>query len=979
MKALNKLLVLLLATIALASCGGGGGGSQGAFQPTPADTITISAASGSITTNSFTTLTVTVKKHDGSPENDGTTVNASVTPSTIGTVSGKTGSPAGQTASNTLSGGTTTFNFTSSNQAGDATITVSVPAGTNGSTTAATSTKVITVAAGNTQDPRLQLTATTTTLPLNPFSIGESQTSPYPGNFIGSPYIAEVTVTWRHSNGQLVNGTSCVNVSAAPVSVIAFSQLIGSGAGDCSIPQPTEGDLFHNLLGSGPVAVTGGVGTIFVHSSQIPGTGILTVTAIDPDNNQTISSQLVFTVAGAGTTLPTSVSFTSGGSVYVSNSGGAQSTVVSARITDGSNALVADPSGFDNVQFQIVTPNSDARLSAVNAAGQVVTGTTVNTVTHNGVATVTFLAGTVQGPVQVRVIADRGDNNVDNGIQDPVSATATVVVSDGILYSLTLSAPDTNAILVNSVSADTTVTSTSGIPADPNATYSLRVSATGTDRQGNPVLPGTLIKFGAIDSPQSNGVFSISGVKGDPQEGGNLFTALDGHFHTAGGGAGPGDTLIVFGKERHGAPPGNDDLESASKVTVVNSETTLTVATPFNRNDTTGVSVNNGPVLPYIVGRATTGNISSPAATNNFGTATTTLNYPVSVLGRAVAIWAQGNGTDNVTGQSRLVTDAEVLRFPGVAPAAITISPNPIPGNITVPVTVCIVDAALSPLSGVRFNFAFTALGAGSGKVDGISTAGVVPDATGADGCVVTSVTTSGIDATTGGKLTFSAGDATATANITAIGNLALIAVPSSLPGTGGQVRLQLLDGSGHPVPGVLIVGTCTGDNSIGLQIPPGVTDANGNTFTTIQASLNHIGSAGSGSCTFKTSSGSPSVVVTLKGTDLCSTEISPTPPEGCPNVVLTSVTLRIESSNGLPASATIGSSPDGLDCSLNGGLEQECTIQIPSNTYILSANLFSGTTANGWGGTCKQNTTTKATLDVGTTAVTCTLFVNGP
>ena len=128
MKVLSKSFVLLLAVLGLAGCGGGGGGSQGAFQPTPTDTISISATATSIPTNFFTTLTVTVQKADGSVENDGTQVTASLSPSTFGTVSGGSGA-AGTTASNTISGGKTTFNFTSSNQTGTATITISVPAG----------------------------------------------------------------------------------------------------------------------------------------------------------------------------------------------------------------------------------------------------------------------------------------------------------------------------------------------------------------------------------------------------------------------------------------------------------------------------------------------------------------------------------------------------------------------------------------------------------------------------------------------------------------------------------------------------------------------------------------------------------------------------------------------------------------------------------------------------------------------------------
>src|SRR6185295_7237768 len=184
MRALSKTFLLLLATFGLASCGGGGGGSQSAFNATPVDSIAISAGSTSITTNSFTILTVSVKRQDGTVEADGTSINATVTPATMGVVT---------PSSNTLTGGTTTFGFASSNQTGTATITISVPAGTNGATTTATKSIPITVTQGNGQDSRVQLAATTTTLPVSPYTFAQQQAAPFPGNFLGSPYVAEVT------------------------------------------------------------------------------------------------------------------------------------------------------------------------------------------------------------------------------------------------------------------------------------------------------------------------------------------------------------------------------------------------------------------------------------------------------------------------------------------------------------------------------------------------------------------------------------------------------------------------------------------------------------------------------------------------------------------------------------------------------------------------------------------------------------------
>src|SRR5574337_137710 len=440
MKALRNLFVLMLASIALASCGGGGGGSNSAFGGSPAFNISISASPASITTNSFTTLTVSVKNPGGANAPDGTAVSASLSPATIGSLSGASAS--GATATNTVTGGVTTFLFNSSNQTGTAKITVTAASSSSASIN-------VTVNPGSTQDPRLQLSPTAISLPMNPYA-GSAQTFPFPSNYIGSPWISEVTVTWRHANGQLVAGTTKVNVSIDPVSIASFSTLddpTTPWTGQTKNPPTYEGNDFLTLIGSGPVNVTGGNGVIFVHADDIPGTAVLSVVAIDPDSGQTITSQLPITIAGASSNLPASITASSDGAAYVSGSGGPQSVLVRAAVTDGNNALVPDPSGYDNVEFTIAGPSgTDVRLSGINAAGNSSVGSTVDTVTHNGVATVSVLSGSIQGPVQGKAIIDRGDGNVDNGIQDAVSSTATVVISDGKLFKLTLQLPDSDAI-----------------------------------------------------------------------------------------------------------------------------------------------------------------------------------------------------------------------------------------------------------------------------------------------------------------------------------------------------------------------------------------------------------------------------------------------------------------------------------------------------------------------------------------------------
>jgi hypothetical protein len=365
----------------------------------------------------------------------------------------------------------------------------------------------------------------------------------------------------------------------------------------------------------------------------------------------------------------------------------------------------------------------------------------------------------VQGPIQIRATSDRSDNDVTNGIGDPVSTTFSVIVSDGKLYSLEITspvvAPNLPGITVNPISDDVTTDPGSLIPPNPDATLSLVVSALGTDRQGNPVLPGTAIRFGAVDEPvgapgsANDNVVLLSGTDGNPQESGTLFTAPGGEFTTAGGGAGPGDALIVFGK----AVNGNADLESAATVATVNGATSLNVSRAFNSNDTTGATVDYGAVLPYLIGRAQHGNISSPSTTNDIGVAHTTLNYTVNSVGNAVAIWAEGDGLDYATGGQRNVVDAGTLAYPGVAPATLIVSPQSISGNTSVAITACVTDALGIPLRGLQVGFLYTFTAGGNGSVDGTANTGTFSHLTGVDGCAVGVATTANVAGTaTGGS-----------------------------------------------------------------------------------------------------------------------------------------------------------------------------------------------------------------------------------
>jgi hypothetical protein len=342
-----------------------------------------------------------------------------------------------------------------------------------------------------------------------------------------------------------------------------------------------------------------------------------------------------------------------------------------------------------------------------------------------------------------------------------------------------------------------------------------------------------------------------------------LFTAPTGAFTTAGGGAGPGDALVVFGKET----TGDADLESARTVRTINNSGSLNVTQSFNLNDTTGSSVDTGNNIPYVIGRATAGNIDASAFTgvdsNGLpdGIAAVTMRYPQSRIGQSAVVWAQGTGTTQGNGVAKTVADAIRTRYLGIGPAVLTATPPTIFGNTTQTVAVCLNDGVGSPIPGVIINFNFASLSPGTGTVNGKTAGALLP--TGASGCVDVTVVTSGVQPGSNGQIVFTVAGLSANVSIT-VGNPVLTATPVQISSNAGTtpktyaVALKLSDGLGNVVPNATITGSCSGGGSAALD-SPWVTDSGGGAIATITAAgfCTLTGTPPSNVCTFTYANGS--------------------------------------------------------------------------------------------------------------------------
>jgi hypothetical protein len=881
--------IILAATALLAACGGS---SSGSFDNGGSASMSITVESSEVPTNSSIQVTVRFRAADGSAVADGTQVTLNSSNTNRGVVQAVDGdNAAGASATAPTSGGQANFFFTARSNTGTVTLTAS-GANPSGSGTVSTSRDVDVI-----EDPdaeaRLEISGEST-MPANTENVGI---------FLGSPFINELTIRYRNPDGtagNVVDGQ--VSVAIAPVSTGAFSTL--------DDPETDDVNEFLVLVGSGPVNMNAGVATVFVHSFDEPGTVTVSVSAQDADTGDTFSQDFeVEIVEGAADFLPANLDFSiPAAPIYVQGSGGSTSKSMSLAVSDSGGNPVPNPEGsgaeYNNVILSLDAPDgSDARLTGTGAEGSV-SGTEISVQTVNGIANFSLNAGSEIGPHRITATSDRADNNVDNDLLDPISAETTVDVGDGKLFSLELVTPSVSAIVANNVigtvitDEEPNIDPDTGaiIPPNSDGTYSLTITAQGSDQAGNPVLSGTPIDFGKIDAPLTQTLpraFVFSGADGNPEEDGNIFSALnspEGFLPSppqVDEAVEPGDTVALFGK----SVPGNREHEAARTVASVVDDNTVTVTNNFNPNNGTGTIVDDGFVIPWVIGRSQFGVVDAQANLTDQGRGSVTLTYPISALGRPLVLWGQGNRAEEA--MTKTVADVEAMVFPGISPAQLSATPSSIQGNTTTMVELCYTDALGAPINDA-FIRGDIVEGPANGSLDGtpMSTTTAQPTGSAGGGCTVTQVTTSGM-VPDGDEsiIRFSAGAATAEVTVVPPGSAMLLVNPAryndvSLSTISRAVTLTLLNAQGDPISGVDITGSCETDGGIlEIESAPGVTDTNGETTASIAVGLTECAAPDSedfpriGRCTFTTPSGSP--VGTFVATGINATNLGVSP--GCP------------------------------------------------------------------------------------------------
>ncbi|MDX1450295.1 MAG: hypothetical protein R3246_14690, partial [Acidimicrobiia bacterium] len=267
MKSIRYGIILVSAAL-LAACGGS---SSGSFDGGGSASMSITVESAEVPSGSTIQVTVRFRNADGSAVSDGTQVTLNSSNTNRGVVSSTAdGSASGASATTTTTGGQANFFFTARSSTGTVTLTAS---GNNPSGSGTISaTRTIDVVEDPDAEGRLSVSGAST-MPANTEGVDI---------FLGSPFINELTIRYRNpdgSAGSVANGE--ISVAVSPVSRGAFSTL--------DDPDTEDVNEFFSLLGSGPVTMTAGVATVFVHSGDNPGILTVSVSAQDASSGDTFS------------------------------------------------------------------------------------------------------------------------------------------------------------------------------------------------------------------------------------------------------------------------------------------------------------------------------------------------------------------------------------------------------------------------------------------------------------------------------------------------------------------------------------------------------------------------------------------------------------------------------------------------------------------------------------------------------------------
>ncbi|WP_460480362.1 Ig domain-containing protein [Comamonas humi] len=161
------------------------------------------------------------------------------------------------------------------------------------------------------------------------------------------------------------------------------------------------------------------------HAGDQAGSVSITCSVTDPRDKQVRSASVNIQVGGGGTNVPASIVYQAQAPYYLGTRDNPNhlrnNVAIEALVMNDGNQRIS--SSKPNVQLNIL-PTTAADGARLLANGQ--TGTALQVSTSGGVAQFSLSSGVNAGLLAVEMITDRADNDVSNGIQQPIRALAVI-------------------------------------------------------------------------------------------------------------------------------------------------------------------------------------------------------------------------------------------------------------------------------------------------------------------------------------------------------------------------------------------------------------------------------------------------------------------------------------------------------------------------------------------------------------------------
>ncbi|MBP9784782.1 MAG: putative Ig domain-containing protein [Giesbergeria sp.] len=238
-----------------------------------------------------------------------------------------------------------------------------------------------------------------------------------------------------------------------------------------------DGDSEHEDDDGNPLAyrsvtlgANSGSASFHLHAGTKAGTVRITCSVTNPVDKQ-ISSASVDITVGASTGKPASVIGTAQAPYYLGTRDNTfidpltgqrmrNNVGINAFVMDDANQPIPEP-GAANVQVSIRSfgASAGARLLSGSQSGSVVQVRTIS-----GVGLVSLSSGPSAGVILLELTTDRADNNVSNGIQDPVTALMAVSVQNAPPGTTPLTIKDTTISVTNGMAFTYALTGQGGRP-----------------------------------------------------------------------------------------------------------------------------------------------------------------------------------------------------------------------------------------------------------------------------------------------------------------------------------------------------------------------------------------------------------------------------------------------------------------------------------------------------------------------------------